>query len=702
MLEKLHLTSRREKVLFFLRLAGYLILAVIFLANVPWYVHTTATGTYIAKKWLILIFGTSLIMIFLPCFKWRKIDRNLHYFLNIPLIAAGICLTYAMGEFVMKFYFWKKPMYRIVINLLLIFCIFLIFYVITNKVKKSLFVTYCILVGFGILNYFIYEFRGEPINAADIFVVGTALNVAGDYTFDINRCMFAGLFVGFSFGSFLLWLPEDIPYKKGLKRLYLAIPALVFVFCTGYIFTLSEWPNHIGIKVRVFDPYAYYRRNGEALNFIRGFYYMKQDKPDGYSPEYAQLVMDRSGYSSDPVSADPSEYPNVIVVMNESLSDFTGYDNVELSEDPLKYLHSLEKSSQAIRGNLSVDVFGGRTANTEYEFQTGNSTAFLPGSAVPYALYVRSPQPSITWNMRDMGFTGDNAFHPYKANGYSRPRAYPNLGFKNFISIESIEGKTTDSDFVRDYISDDADFRWIENMYEEEQGKDPDKPFYLFNVTMQNHGGFDQDFDNFKQNISVSGLFADDAAFKRYINLTNYTDKAFEKLTAYFSKVKRPTIIVMFGDHRPNLHNHFYDKLYGKKSSQLKGLDIFQHYQTPFVIWANYDINPDGKYNKEYKDISINYLSSAVMKLAGLPQTAYQKYLNDMRKDVPVFTKHGYIGSDGKYYKRTDKLSPYYEKVNTYHMLEYNYQFDAKNRNDAFFELQSDDHALQELETKED
>ena len=90
------------------------------------------------------------------------------------------------------------------------------------------------------------------------------------------------------------------------------------------------------------------------------------------------------------------------------------------------------------------------------------------------------------------------------------------------------------------------------------------------------------------------------------------------------------------------------------------------------------------------------------MKLAGLPQTAYQKYLNDMRKDVPVFTKHGYIGSDGKYYKRTDKLSPYYEKVNTYHMLEYNYQFDAKNRNDAFFELQSDDHALQELETKED
>jgi len=695
---KLDLTTRRKRVLFICRIAGFTVLAVLFLMHPGWVYKSNSTGIHFAKKRILVYFILSVLMIFLPCYK-LKISRKIHYLLNIPLIAVSVFGIFVMGEYVMKFDFRTTAVSRIIINLVLIFGIFLFFYVITNKVKKSLFITYIIIVGFAILNYFVYEFRGEPINAADIYVVGTAMNVAGDYSFDINRYMFDGLFVGFCFGSFLLWLPADTAFKRGLKRLYIAVPALIFIICTGYVFAVSDWPKEMNIKVKVFNPYKCYHLNGLTLNFIRGFYYMQLDKPKGYTAEAARKNMDSSGYVSDAADADSgTKKPNVIVIMNESLTDFTTYDSVKLSDDPLKFIHSLKGSKNAITGNLHMDVFGGRTANSEYEYQTGNSIAFMPANAVPYALYVRKPEPSVTWNMRDIGYCGDIAFHPYLSNGYSRPRAYPNLGFTDFVSLETIESQIDpNTDHVRNKVSDQADFEWVEKLYQQ-QKETSEAPYYMFNVTIQNHGGYLADNANFIQDIDVSGEFASDDSFKRFINLVDYSDEAFQKLTEYYQKVDEPTIIVMFGDHRPNLHNGFFKKLYGVNPSQLKGKDIYQHYETPLVIWANYDINPDGKYDTEFANMSVNYLSAAVTQLAGLPQTAYQKFLNSMRKQIPVFTQHGYLDAAGNSYSLDDSDSPYYKLINQYHLYEYNYQFDTKNRNDEFFMLKSDSNAMYKYE----
>ena len=77
---------------------------------------------------------------------------------------------------------------------------------------------------------------------------------------------------------------------------------------------------------------------------------------------------------------------NVIVIMNESLSDLSVLPGVESNTDAMPFLRSLTENT--IKGYAYSSVFGGTTANSEYEFLTGNTTAFLPAGTVPYHLYV--------------------------------------------------------------------------------------------------------------------------------------------------------------------------------------------------------------------------------------------------------------------------------------------------------------------------
>ena len=590
----------------------------------------------------------------------------------------------------------------IVFNGLLVFGIFLAVYIVSNRVKWSLMLTYVLIIVASSMNYYVNIFRGEAVSAADIYCVGTALNVVGDYTFAITPEVFICILTGAVLLSFFSWIPKEKPVFHKWPRLVAVLVSVTYIAAMIWVFAISDWPKEQGLDVKVFKPMKSYKQNGELLNFVRGFYFMLVKEPEGYSTEACLELMDSLGYESDTAAYDDGEEnPNIIYIMNESLTDFSIYDQIGLSEDPFSYIHSLKGQDNVIFGNLHVDVFGGRTANTEYEIQTGNALYYVPKNAVPYSMYVRKPSPALTWNMTDIGYCGNEAMHPFRANGYSRPRAYANLGFKRFVALEDMAPHLQPEDYIRRYVSDSANFRYIEKLYEEAKSQS-DAPYYIYNVTMQNHGSFTDDYANFVQDIEITGdAFKDLDAIedtKRFINLTQFTDEAFRELTAYFSNVKEHTILIMYGDHLPQFHNDFYKTLWGKKPSELKGRKRFQRYTTPLIIWANYDINADGRYNEIFEDISVNYLSAEIMNIAGLPMTAYQKFLVDMQKEVPVLTYYGMLDRNGRYYRENQKEYPFSAWLKNYHYLVYNYQFDEGNRNDAYFTLQSDHSSLDAYE----
>lgn len=526
---------------------------------------------------------------------------------------------------------------------------------------------------FSLTNYFTTTFRGIPILASDLTIMGTAMNVVGNYKYSLDLPRTITL-LGLIAWCILLFRVKRLRLPKGKKRISAILGSAAICFASFWIMiytpVMTVTPMHV--TVNTFRPIKSYRKNGCVLTFMRSIQLMIIHKPDGYSANAAEEIA--APYRSE-TSSGNAKTPNVIAIMDEAFADLQAVGDFRTSEDVMPFYHSLTKNT--VKGFSYVSVFGGQTANTEFEFLTGLSKAFVPASATPYQLYIKSLLPGLTTHLGNQDYQGMLAFHPFRANGYNRDHVYPNLGFSDFISLKDLD--VSASDKIRNFVSDAADFQVIIDQYEQAKKKS-NAPFYLFNVTMQNHSGYDQDFDNLDMPISIEEK-CDDPELKRYLNLIHHSDTALKSLIEYFSKQKDPTVIVFFGDHEPGLSNEVYSKILGKNVEKLSAEENMNLYKTPFLIWANYDIE-----EQENVNISMNYLSTLMLESTGMKLSPFNQFLLDIHKQIPVLTTNGYFGEDGSYYSLKDESSPYYESLRKYQILQYNDLFDKKKRIENFFD----------------
>lgn len=526
---------------------------------------------------------------------------------------------------------------------------------------------------FSLTNYFTTTFRGIPILASDLTIMGTAMNVVGNYKYSLDLTRTITL-LGLITWCILLFRVKRLRLPKGKKRISAILGSASICFASFWIMiytpVMTVTPMHV--TVNTFRPIKSYRKNGCVLTFMRSIQLMIIHKPDGYSANAAEEIA--APYRSE-TSSGNAKTPNVIAIMDEAFADLQAVGDFRTSEDVMPFYHSLTKNT--VKGFSYVSVFGGQTANTEFEFLTGLSKAFVPASATPYQLYIKSLLPGLTTHLGKQDYQGMLAFHPFRANGYNRDHVYPNLGFSDFISLKDLD--VSASDKIRNFVSDAADFQVIIDQYEQAKKKS-NAPFYLFNVTMQNHSGYDQDFDNLDMPISIEEK-CDDPELKRYLNLIHHSDTALKSLIEYFSKQKDPTVIVFFGDHEPGLSNEVYSKILGKNVEKLSAEENMNLYKTPFLIWANYDIE-----EQENVNISMNYLSTLMLESTGMKLSPFNQFLLDIHKQIPVLTTNGYFGEDGSYYSLKDESSPYYESLRKYQILQYNNLFDKKKRIENFFD----------------
>ena len=82
---------------------------------------------------------------------------------------------------------------------------------------------------------------------------------------------------------------------------------------------------------------------------------------------------------------------------------------------------------------------------------------------------------------------------------------------------------------------------------------------------MQNHGGYSAGCVNFNEAIYATSTTKAYNRANKYLSLVRATDTAFKELIEYFSKVKEPTIICMFGDHQPTVETNFIAEVMGVK-----------------------------------------------------------------------------------------------------------------------------------------
>ena len=109
--------------------------------------------------------------------------------------------------------------------------------------------------------------------------------------------------------------------------------------------------------------------------------------------------------------------------------------------------------------------------------------AFLPSGSIPYQQYILKDSCSLASQRKQLGYQ-TAAFHPGERSSWQRDQAYPRLGFDSFKSVKELDVPLT---LEHGYVSDESDFNQIIWEYEH---RDPNKPLFLFNVTIQNHGAY--------------------------------------------------------------------------------------------------------------------------------------------------------------------------------------------------------------------
>lgn len=578
-------------------------------------------------------------------------------------VAYVLCpmLTFYLFEFYTHNPFTTMGMKHRLLNLVFYVLVNVLLVGMVRRVRVALMIQTSFFMIVGLVNYFVLSFRGAPIMPWDIYSVSTAASVADNFSYKLEWGTICVL-IGFAALLVLESRIKLVVEKQWRKRIaMIVLPLLLLWGYTGMIQN-DSFVADFGLYDKLFTPSVMNKRDGNVVAFLMEMEYLNVDKPDNYTAENSEEMYEESmPDETERAIRNPSreERPNIIVIMNEAFSDLSVLGDFETNVDYMPFIHSLQEGAEdAVTGYLNVSVLGGNTANTEFEFLTGNTLAFLPQGSVAYQQYVQEEMPSLASYLKDLGYK-TVAIHPYNASGWERDRVYPLLGFDKFISKNAFVSDRK----IRNYVSDEACYDKIIELYEE---KEEGEPLFVFNVTMQNHSGYEEEFENFTPDVEVEGIKT--KSLPAYLSLIKESDRALEQLIDYFAEQEEDTLIVFFGDHQPTSYvsnpilrsNGINPDTFTEEQNLLR-------YKVPYVIWANYNI-------KEGSDVetSVNYLAIDVLQKAGLPLPAYQNVLAKVRKEFPIITALQIQDRYGNYYT----VEECEDELKEYQNLQYYLLFD--------------------------
>lgn len=678
------------------------------------------------KEWGRTMYFVSLGAAFLVwpgvAIRWEKVRRLRGIWMTAVFLLAPLVMMVAVerlnGNFITGFLSGEED---VLANYVVYLLLYLLVFALSGSLRISVMTVSPVLLLFGIANMYVKEFKGSPLVPMDFKSIATAANVAGGYTYEIGyEILFA-----VALTAMLMALASRLTMPRWRLPAKIVVRGLSLLIVCGFAYTFyyTDVVADNGLKPDFFNQTRGYKNHGAVLEFTLNTKYLWLVEPSGYDPEQvddivAEQLADgtpniletallRQGMepeaARDVVSVktagEQGITPNIIAIMNESFSDLKVVGDIETNIPYMPFIDSM--ADNTIQGNVYVSTIGTGTSNTEFEFLTGNTMAFLPAGSNAYQLYVKDKQPGLVSTLLSRRYTAD-AFHPYYESSWNRISVYDLMGFRDFITLEDmvdedilnrykasgysyslykrlLKQRYPGEDIIlRRYVSDAYDFGKIEEMYE---NKTPGQPFFLFNVTMQSHSSYNQKFDNFKQEVELTSTTGDYPKTDQYLSLIKKTDEAFEDLIGYFEQVEEPTIILMFGDHQPFIEDSFYSEVMGQSISQMDDETQQKRYITRFVLWANYDI-PEGWID----EISMNYLSTLLLQVAGLDMPDYNAYLADVYTKLPVITGMGCRDAEGNFFQ-ADQATKLKHLVQDYRKVAYNNLSGGAGRKNEFFYL---------------
>lgn len=541
------------------------------------------------------------------------------------------------------------------INIMFYTAIMAIVLTVSRSLKWSSIITTLLAYIFNLSSFILNILRGTPLIPSDFLAISTAAQVAENYTFQLRYPIIVSTVIV----AIVIALIVRFSFKPKFKHKNLVFSLSGGIFALAFIITVSSI-DFASASMDVYDQYHANNTHGSLYSFYINVRKMMLSKPDGYDEREAEQLLNSA--EKDEIPLDTETMPNIIAIMNESFSDLSVVGDFETNVPYMPFINGMSKNT--VKGEILVSPFGGYTCNTEFEFLTGLSMGVLPRGSVPYLQYVSKGYPfSLPAYLSSVGYTSVG-IHPYFGRCWNREKIYGLMGFDEFINLDNIK-EYLDKDeieYMRNYVSDRTSFRLVTDQLE---NKKDDEKLFIFNVTMQNHGGYTYDGGEFPT-VTITDMDGHYKEAEQYLSLVKETDTAFSELIGYLKNYDEPTVVLMFGDHQPAIEQEFFEELYGNSLSKLSAEELQQRYKIPFVIWANYDIG-----SQTGVKASPNYLSGLLLEAANVPKNDIQSFASQQRKTVTQINAMGYYNSEGNWVTRgneTDTTVSDYEDVE-YYML---------------------------------
>lgn len=604
---------------------------------------------------------------------------------SIMLLLAGVFATLGLEFSSNHDLTWMYPLCLLLEWALIAFAMLGLFFLFQRRCGGAVVLAVALYV-LGLAEYFVILFKSMPISPGDLTALSTAAAVAGTgYTYTITSfCMLSLAFTVIAIQICTLAAQVAPKRQKGSWR-GLVLNLLIAIVCLGGIAahtTLLDYYHTLYIQVYSWRPLESYYRQGFLPSFISGAQTIKPSKPEDYTvsgakkliSEYAKEYDDNNqtgGSSATRLEATKQfdeEKPTVIAVMNETFSDLSIYQNMHADYQGPTYFKSIDDCLS--RGRLYVSAYGGGTANTEFEFLTGNSMAYLGSGVYPYTTYDLTDTENLAAQFKSLGYY-TTAMHPNHGTNWNRENVYKDFGFDQFLTINDFQNAET----LRGMVTDKATYDKILELLDTNSN-----PQFIFDVTMQNHSGYDTGLIPYDKQMSlnIDGEF--NSNVNEYVSLIQQSDEALKYFLNKLSKLDRKVVVVFWGDHQPFFPDTYNDRWFTNEDDATHQERLWQ---TSYIIWANYDVAGNSQTSHE-EDLSSNYLGSELMKLIGAPLTDYQKAHLTLRQSLPALNSVGYEDSQDRWLLSSSKSDEAYndtiaaacEKARSdYHAMQYYMMF---------------------------
>ena len=608
-------------------------------------------NSIIEREDIYLLIPTLLVQLFVLfqlMLYWAR-NSNLGARMNKVILVICYALVPIMAHYILEngySSYQNVEMEYVFYNLVAYGLIFLSFSWIFASFKKAGVLLFLTALLFGFITNILINTRSEPLLPYHFYQLTTGLNVATKTEFEFTDRILQSFLLTIIFSAILLLNPINLRFvskklwrnfvpRKLIVSIKVASSALAIFFTFWMLPTiLLSYADQAEFYLNTQRMQSTYAKRGFFLAFSHFYMESKLEEPNYYGSKKIKEI-----YSPfEPIDAKSSNFPNIIMIQNESQADYGALTDLDFSVDPMEFQHSLKEDT--ISGQTYVSVFGGGTSNTEYEVLTSNALAGLPLNIFPYQQLVNGKSDSLAWTLAEYGYERV-AIHPETKNNYRRERVYEYLGFDTsyFDDSEPSISDLFKPRYERNFVSDQSLYQGVRKLLEQ---KSSTKPLFSFVVTMQGHGSYTSSLDSYQRTVQISNLEEQNGAATEYLTSLRTSDQALKELVEFLKSYEEPTVLVLYGDHQPTLSMEYFATYMNSSAPDTV-------YKTPFLIWANFDL-PE----QEGVSLSVNYLAPYLLNLLSeskhpLPVSSYYQYMYRLFEEVPIQTTWGYYLSDGTF-----------------------------------------------------